>query len=139
MPNEQPTDFERIRSDHRSEVAEDYLELIAAFEEENGRCRGSDLARHFSVSHATVTQTLARLEEAGLLEIEPYRSICLTRKGRTVARKSRARHEIVLSFLLSLGVSESVAAADAEGIEHHVSDETLRCLKKFMKKGSLKK
>ena len=70
MRSEQPTDFERIRSDHRSEVAEDYLELIAEFEEENGRCRGSDLARHFSVSHATVTQTLARLEEAGLLEIE---------------------------------------------------------------------
>ena len=71
MRSEQPTDFDRIRSDHRSEVAEDYLELIAEFEEENGRCRGSDLARHFSVSHATVTQTLARLEEAGLLEIEP--------------------------------------------------------------------
>lgn len=134
MSSEQPNDFERTRSDHRSEVAEDYLEAIAVFEEQNGECRGSDLARHLSVSHATVTQTLARLEEAGLVKIEPYRPIALTHTGRAVAIKSRERHEIVLSFLVSLGVSDSVAAADAEGIEHHVSDETLRCMKKFVKK-----
>ena len=133
MSNEQKNDFDRIRSDHRSEVAEDYLEAIADFESEQGRCRGADLARHFSVSHATVTQTLARLSEAGLVDVEPYRPISLTRRGRAIAKKSRERHETVLSFLRSIGVSEAVAAADAEGIEHHVSDETLKCLKKFIK------
>ena len=132
MSREPANDFERIRSDHRSEVAEDYLEAIADFEQRNGSCRGTDLAQHFSVRHATVTQTLARLKDAGYVTTERYGPVGLTRKGRQVARKSRQRHDIVLSFLLKLGVSESVAAADAEGIEHHVSDETLACFKKFV-------
>ena len=127
MNNRQTNDFERIRSDHRTEVVEDYLEAIAEFITQNGRCRGADLARKFSVSHATVTQTLARLKDVGLVEAEPYGPVKLTHKGKHVARKSRERHEIVLSFLLAIGVSEAVAAADAEGIEHHVSEETLRC------------
>lgn len=124
--------FARIRSDHRTEIAEDYLEAIAEFEAATGQCRGADLAKHFSVSHATVTQTLARLNEAGLVNNEPYGPVGLTRKGRNVAKKSRERHDVVLAFLRSIGVSESVAATDAEGIEHHVSDETLDCLRAYL-------
>ena len=117
--------FERIRADHRSEVVEDYLEAIAEFVDESGKCRGGDLASHFSVSHATVTQTLARLKEAGFIESEPYGPISLTRSGRRIATKSKERHEVVLNFLLALGVDEAVAKIDAEGIEHHVSEQTL--------------
>ena len=125
-------DFARIRSDHRSEIAEDYLEAIAEFQAKNGQCRGGDLASHFSVSHATVTQTLARLRDAGLVESEPYGPVGLTSKGKRLAKKSKERHEIVLAFLLALGVSDQTAATDAEGIEHHVSDETLKCFRTFL-------
>ena len=107
-------------------------------QEKNGQCRGADLARHFSVSHATVTQTLARLKDAGLVDSEPYGPVGLTRKGRNVAKKSRTRHEVVLSFLLAIGVRASIAAADAEGIEHHVSEETLACFKKYVERNSVK-
>lgn len=138
MSNQERNDFERIRSDHRTEITEDYLEAIAELQEQNGQCRGADLARHFSVSHATVTQTLARLKDAGLVDSEPYGPVGLTRKGRNVAKKSRERHEVVLSFLLAIGVRESIAAADAEGIEHHVSDETLERFKEYVKRNSVK-
>lgn len=134
MSTKKTNDFARIRSDHRSEVVEDYLEAIADLELQNGQCRGADLARLFSVSHATVTQTLVRLREAGFIESEPYGPIGLTKKGSQVARRSRARHEIVVSFLRAVGVSESTAATDAEGIEHHVSDETLACFRKYLKR-----
>ena len=134
MGSQARNDFERIRSDHRSEVTEDYLEAIADFEQRIGRCRGADLAQFFSVSHATVTQTLARLRAAGLVKSEPYGPVGLTRKGRALAKKSRERHEIVFSFLCAIGVSKSVAAADAEGIEHHVSDETLDCFRRVIAK-----
>ena len=127
-------DFDRIRSDHRSEITEDYLEAIAEFQALNGQCRGVDLATHFAVSHATVTQTLSRLKEAGLVVSEPYGPIDLTKEGRRMADQSKKRHEIVLAFLLALGVSEPTAATDAEGIEHHVSDETLRRFQAFIKK-----
>ena len=125
-------DFERIRSDHRSEITDDYLEAIAEFQEQNGQCRGGDLALHFSVSHATVTQTLARLKDAGLVESEPYGPVDLTSKGRRLAKKSKERHETVLAFLLAIGVTKEVAVTDAEGIEHHVSDETLKCFREFL-------
>lgn len=127
-----PNDFARIRSDHRSEIAEDYLEAIAEFEKLKGECRGTNLAKHFSVSHATVTQTLGRLKEAGLVDSAPYGPVRLTRKGRNIAKKSRERHQVVLSFLLAIGVSEAVANVDTEGIEHHVSDETLECFRRFV-------
>lgn len=128
--------FERVRSDRRSEIIEDYLEAIAEFLDESGQCRGGDLASHFAVSHATVTQTLSRLRDAGLIKSEPYGPISLTRSGRKIATKSKERHEIVLAFLRSIGVSEDVAIADAEGIEHHVSDETLARFTAMLKKRS---
>lgn len=124
--------FERIRTDHQSELAEDYLEAIADFEQKNGRCRGGDLASHFSVSHATVTETITRLKNAGLVESEPYGPISLTSKGRRIAKKSKERHEVVLSFLLAIGVPQEVAEVDAEGIEHHVSKQTLSCFQRIL-------
>ena len=79
-----------------------------------------------------MTQTLNRLKDAELVESEPYGPISLTRSGRRIAKKAKERHELVLAFLLKIGVSEKVAIVDAEGIEHHVSDQTLSCFKNFL-------
>ncbi len=118
----------RTRRDHQTETAEDYVEAVAAICEERGRCRVVDLAKRFAVSHVTVTKTVTRLKEAALVTSEPYGPIELTPKGRKLARESKLRHEIVLNFLLAIGVSERTAAIDTEGIEHHVSPETLERL-----------
>jgi DtxR family manganese transport transcriptional regulator len=115
----------RTRRDHESETAEDYVEAVEAISDEHGRCRVVDLARRFAVSHVTVTRTVARLREAGLVKCERYGPIELTPKGRRLAAQSRERHQIVFEFLKAIGVSEPVAAIDAEGIEHHVSRATL--------------
>lgn len=117
--------FRRTRDDHASETAEDYVEAIAEWIETSGECRGADLARQFGVSHVTVTKTIARLQAEGLVDTAPYAPLSLTRKGKSLAEASRKRHEIVLEFLLAIGVTPSVAEIDAEGIEHHVSEETL--------------
>lgn len=124
--------FRRTRADHESEVAEDYLEAISDIELAQGECRGADLARLFSVSHATVTQTVSRLRDAELVAPEPYGPIRLTKSGARVAQEARKRHEIVFRFLLSIGVCEDVASVDAEGIEHHVSAKTLSCMQKLI-------
>jgi DtxR family manganese transport transcriptional regulator len=117
--------YKRTRADHSSETAEDYVEAIAGFTEGGGLCRVKDLAGRFGVSHVTVSRTVARLVDAGLAETEPRQPISLTAKGRRVAREAARRHEIVYRFLLSIGVEERVAALDSEGIEHHVSRQTL--------------
>jgi DtxR family manganese transport transcriptional regulator len=115
----------RTRKDHSTETAEDYVEAVADILQQQETCRVVDLAKWFDVSHVTVTRIVSRLKRAGYLETEPYRPVTLTEKGSRLAGESRRRHEVVYQFLVSIGVPEKIAAIDAEGIEHHVSPETL--------------
>jgi DtxR family manganese transport transcriptional regulator len=124
--------FRRIRADHQSELAEDYVELIADLIDEKGEARGSDIALRLGVANATVVKTLKRLQEMGLVTQEPYRAIFLTGEGWKMAEDGRRKHRIVETFLLALGVSEETARIDSEGIEHHVSKETLRAMARFL-------
>lgn len=117
--------FRRMREAQRTEVAEDYVELIGDLIAMIGEARLTDLAEHLGVSQGTAAKVVQRLQREGLVQSLPYRSIFLTERGAEVAAMSRDRHRIVHDFLRALGVSESVAEADAEGIEHHVSQETL--------------
>jgi DtxR family transcriptional regulator, manganese transport regulator len=125
----------RTRRDHAVETAEDYVEAISDVLAEKGICRVTDLARRFDVSHVTVTKIVARLKESGLVSTEPYKPLELTDSGRRLAAKSRRRHEVVFKFLLAIGVSATTAAADSEGIEHHVSPETLEAMRAFVSDG----
>lgn len=126
--------FQRTRDDHSRENAEDYVELIEALISETGEARAVDLAERLGVSHVTVSKTVQRLQREGYVTSQPYRSIFLTDKGREVATASRERHELVLKFLEALGVSNETAEIDAEGIEHHVSEETLEAMRRYLAK-----
>lgn len=121
----------RTRSDHATETAEDYVEAIAEIVEERSTCRVVDLATKFAVSHVTVSRIITRLVTLGLVETEPYQPVRLTDAGQKLAKRSKHRHEVVYNFLLALGVSAKTAAIDTEGIEHHVSPETLKCFEEF--------
>lgn len=128
---------ERTRDDHATELAEDYVEAIADLMESKGACRLIDLAAHFGVTHVTANRTVGRLQRDGLVTTEPYAPIELTAAGKRLAKASRRRHEIVYQFLLALGVRKKTAAADSEGIEHHVSPETLRKMQQFLKQADV--
>ena len=117
--------FDRIRRAHQSEVAEDYVEMISDLIEETGEARTVDLAARFGVTSPTVNAIVRRLQRENLVETRPYRSIFLTEAGKALAESSRARHQIVRDFLVTIGVPETIAEEDAEGVEHHVSKETL--------------
>lgn len=124
--------YQRTRDDHSRENAEDYVELIDSLIKETGEARAVDLAERLGVSHVTVSKTVQRLQREGYVTSQPYRSIFLTEKGREVAEASRARHELVVNFLVAIGVPMDVAEIDAEGIEHHVSDATLAAMTSFL-------
>lgn len=132
--NAQALGFGRIREDHRAEIAEDYVELIADLIDAHGEARAVDLASRLGVANATVANTIARLQRDGLVTSEPYRAIFLTEKGQALATHCRRRHRTVVAFLQALGVSEETAHRDAEGIEHHVSSETLEAFASFLTK-----
>jgi len=128
------TKFDRIRRAHQSEVAEDYVEMIADLIMETGEARTVDLAARFGVTSPTVNAIIQRLQREDLVETRPYRSIFLTAAGQALADKARDRHRIVRDFLLTIGVPETIAEEDAEGIEHHVSPETLAVFAKITNK-----
>jgi DtxR family manganese transport transcriptional regulator len=131
-PAAQAEGFGRIREDHRAEIAEDYVELIADLIEARGEARAVEIAERLGVTNATVANTVAKLQRDGLVRSEPYRAIFLTEKGLELARHARRRHQTVVAFLRAIGVVEETAHRDAEGIEHHVSDETLAAFAAFV-------
>lgn len=126
--------FEQVREAHQSETAEDYVEMIADLIEEKGEARVVDLAAAFGVSHATVNKIVARLNKEGYVTNLPYRSLFLTEQGKSMASTCKKRHEIVVNFLKAVGVSPRTAELDAEGVEHHISVETLKAFAAFVKK-----
>ena len=123
--------FAKTREAHQTEVAEDYVELIADLIEEGGEARLTDVAQNMAVTNATASKIVARLGREGLVDSRPYRSIFLTEAGAAMAAESRRRHGIVFDFLRALGVDEATAEADSEGMEHHVSEATLAVFQAF--------
>ena len=124
-PDQRAENFRQTRRARKTEIAEDYVELIADLIDSGGEARAVDIARGLGVSHATVIKTIGRLQRDGLVISKPYRAVFLSDEGRRLAEWSRRRHDLVVKFLLAIGVSERTAHADAEGIEHHASAETL--------------
>ena len=125
--------FEKARSAQAGAVLEDYAELISDLIATEGEARPTDIARRLGVSHATAIKSIARLKREGLATSKLYRGVFLTESGEFLAKRSRARHRLVVELLVAVGVPEAAAEVDAEGIEHHVSDETLAAFARFLK------
>lgn len=123
--------FRQVREAHRRELIDDYVELISDLIREVGEARQVDMAARLGVSQPTVAKMLKRLASVGLIEMIPWRGVFLTPEGEKVAQESRERHQLVENFLLVLGVSPEIARRDAEGMEHHVSEETLVKFREF--------
>ena len=123
--------FRQVREAHRRELIDDYVELISDLIREVGEARQVDMAARLGVSQPTVAKMLKRLASVGLIEMIPWRGGFLTPEGEKLAQESRERHQLVENFLLVLGVSPEIARRDAEGMEHHVSEETLVKFREF--------
>ena len=137
VTDERPADaraeaFQGVREARRNELAEDYVELIADLIHEHGEARPVDIAARLGVRAPTVTKALARLAREGLITRAKYRSVFLTSVGSALAQECRRRHEIVLRFLIRLGLDPETAERDAEGIEHHVSRRTLKAFEAYL-------
>jgi DtxR family transcriptional regulator, manganese transport regulator len=124
--------FGKARSAQSTAISEDYVELIDDLLASAGEARPTDIARRLGVSHVTAVKTIARLKREGLATGRPYRGVFLTEHGHKLAARARARHRLVVNVLMALGVPAEAAEADAEGIEHHVSDMTLRAFAQFL-------
>jgi DtxR family manganese transport transcriptional regulator len=130
--------FARVRRDHARETAEDYAELVLDLGGGGRPVRPADLARRLGVSHVTVLRALERLARAGVLRRDARRGVSLSAAGRRIARAARARYELLVAFLEHIGAPRAIAETDAEGIEHHISRNTLRVMKAFVARARLR-
>jgi DtxR family transcriptional regulator, manganese transport regulator len=127
--------FGKTRSAQSTALVEDYVELIADLLAGTGEARPTDIARRLGVSHATAIKMISRLKREGVATARPYRGVFLTESGHELAARVSARHRLVVDVLVALGVPAEAAEADAEGIEHHVSDATLKAFARFLHAG----
>jgi len=121
----------------RFESKEDYLERILQISQVKENVHAIDIAREMNFSKPSVSVAMGKLKEEGLIEINEKGEIFLTNSGREIAEKTLEKHTILTKMLGFLGVSEKTAAEDACRMEHDISDETWRAIKKHY--DSLKK
>ena len=100
---------------------EDYIEQIYLLIEEKGYARVSDIAENLSVHPSSVTKMVQKLDQEEYLIYEKYRGLILTPKGKKVGSRLVYRHELLENLLRIIGVKEEHIYEDVEGIEHHLS------------------
>jgi Mn-dependent DtxR family transcriptional regulator len=111
-----------------SSAVEDYLERILELINTKGYARVVDIAESLSISQASVTNMVQKLDADGLLKYEKYRGLVLTTAGEELARNITHRHHLLTDFLQLLGLDAQTIHHDVEGMEHHVSPATVHAI-----------
>ncbi|MCP1312015.1 transcriptional regulator MntR [Paenibacillus tyrfis] len=107
---------------------EDYLERIYKLIDEKGYARVSDIAEGLEVHPSSVTKMIQKLDKDNYLIYEKYRGLVLTSKGQKVGKRLVDRHHLLEEFLTIIGVSDENIYKDVEGIEHHLSWDSITCI-----------
>ena len=111
-----------------SQSAEDYLERIHELIESKGAAHVADIALSLEVGQPSVTSMVQKLADEGYLHYEKYRALTLTEAGRSVAERIHDRHNVLADFFTLFDLDDEIQARDIEGIEHHLSVDTLNTL-----------
>lgn len=115
-----------------SPAVEDYLEQIHNLIETKGYARVVDIAANLGISQASVTNMIQKLDAEGYVVYERYRGVVMTDAGRKIGREIARRHEVLTRLLASFGLDPATVHEDVEGMEHHISRQTLDVLTLLM-------
>ncbi len=114
------------------ESGEMYLETIHVLYKKNGRVRSIDVSEHMGYSKPSVSRAVGLLKKGGYILVDKEGYITLTDSGLSVAQKIYERHTLLTNLLVRLGVRPEVAAEDACRLEHAISDESFKAIKKHL-------
>jgi DtxR family Mn-dependent transcriptional regulator len=107
-----------------SQAVEDYVKAIYLLQEAGSAPTGQAVAKRLGVSQASVTSMVRRLDELGLATYRRYHAVELTQRGRLLALEVVRHHRLLELFLSeTLGMSWDRIHAEAEVLEHHISEE----------------
>lgn len=116
------------------ESGEDYIETIYILKKRKGMVRSIDVANELNFSRPSVSRAVGLLKEDGLITVEDDGELVLTELGLKKAKSVYEKHTNLTKFLmLTAGVNEDIAETDACRIEHIISPETFRGIKRFLK------
>jgi Mn-dependent DtxR family transcriptional regulator len=107
---------------------EDYLERIYKLINEKGYARVADIAEGLAVHPSSVSKMVQKLDKDNYLVYERYRGLILTNKGQKMGKRLVDRHHVLEQFLKTIGVQEQHIYRDVEGIEHHLSWDSITCI-----------
>lgn len=113
------------------ESGENYLETILVLKNKYGYVRSIDIARELGYSKPSVSRAVNVLKNDGYITFDPNGMILLTQKGTEVAEKIYDKHNVISSYLMSIGVSEETAKNDACKIEHVISEESFEKIRQI--------
>lgn len=100
---------------------EDYIEQIYILIDTKGYARVTDIAETLLVHPSSVTKMVQKLDRDNYVNYEKYRGFVLTEKGNKVGERLVFRHDLLEEFLEIIGVDADKIYDDVEGIEHHLS------------------
>lgn len=100
---------------------EDYIEQIYLLIDSKGYARVSDIAEALEVHPSSVTKMVQKLDKDNYLDYEKYRGLVLTKRGKKIGERLVYRHDLLEQFLEIIGVDQENIYQDVEGIEHHLS------------------
>lgn len=123
---------------HHNKSSEDYMETILILSKKLPVVRSIDIATELNFSKPSVSVAMKHLRENGCIVVNQAGFITLTEKGMEIASSVYERHQILLNWLISLGVDPKVATEDACEMEHQISDESFHAIKKFIEEHSVK-
>jgi Mn-dependent DtxR family transcriptional regulator len=119
---------------HISASAEDYLETILLLSKKTGAVRSIDIVGEMGFSKPSISVAMKKLRENEMIVMNEDGYITLTKKGERTAEQVYGRHSILYDWLVSIGVSEKNAAADACRMEHILSEEVFERIKTTFEK-----
>jgi len=111
---------------------EDYIEFIYNEISLKKEIKAVDIANHFGVTRATVSETLIKLCEKGLIIYVGRKGIIITPEGKKEAKKIIKKHNILNTFFHEiLGTNEELSGENACKIEHVIDSELIKKIDKF--------
>ena len=116
-----------------NESAENYLETILILSKKLPVVRSVDIANELGYKKSSISIAMKNLRAKNQIRVTYEGYIYLTDEGKEIAEMIYERHELISSWLITLGVPEAIALEDACRMEHVISKESFDAIKKHVK------
>ena len=124
--------FKKYLNKNLTASMEDYIEMIYRLSISNGYTRIQELADNLNVSSPSTSIMIQKLAKLGYLKYHKYGVVVLEEKGKRMGHRLLERHTIVSQLLLTIGIDPKNVLVETEKIEHTLSTQSIKCIKKYL-------